>query len=142
MSNWTVEHLKDVEPSFAEAARVITPGGYFCVRTPNRFHYSSVGAALIPASYQHKVRKALGHFHEQGDVFPVYYRCNTVGKLRRVLERHGFDSLAYMHRGFSHFAERGIFSGLIGKIVEDLSPSPFLHEIHAFGRKRGQPAPD
>lgn len=136
VSDWVVEHLTDVESFFSECARVIRPGGHLCFRTPNRFHYSSIGASLIPARHHHAVRRMLGHFHDPDDVFPTYYRCNTRSRAVRELRRSGFEPMVYRHHGESHLVGRGVMLGRIGRWIEAVSPSILHHEIHAFGRRR------
>jgi SAM-dependent methyltransferase len=140
VSDWTVEHLPTAQHFFSECARVVRPDGYLCFRTPNRYHYSSLGASLIPARHHHSVRRILGHFHEADDVFPTYYRCNTRGRCERELRGSGFESLVYLHRGESHLSGRGVMLGRIGRWIESLSPSFLHHEIHAFGRRTGTAA--
>jgi SAM-dependent methyltransferase len=135
VSDWVLEHVRDVSNFYAECARIIRPGGFVCIRTPNRFHYSSIGASLIPARLHERIRTLLGHPHEGGDVFPTYYRSNTTKACRRWLSRSGFAPMVYAHRGESHLSGLGYVPGLLGKWIEELAP-PFLsHEIHAFGRR-------
>jgi SAM-dependent methyltransferase len=135
VSDWVVEHLPSPRTFLAECARVIRPGGYLCFRTPNRFHYSSLGASMIPARHHHTVRRLLGHFHDAEDVFPTYYRCNTRARCDRELRRSGFESMVYLHHGESHLSGRGLLPGRLGRWIEALSPSMLHHEIHAFGRR-------
>lgn len=135
MSDWVVEHLEDVDGSFREIARVLKPGGYFCFRTPNRFHFSSLGASIVPFSFHHKLRQFLGHRHGEEDVFPTHYQCNTKRAARRRLREHGFEPLVQYHRGLSHLMGMGFWPGLVGRLVETVSPSFLCHEIHAFARK-------
>ncbi len=127
VSDWTVEHLSDIPGFFSECARVVRTGGYLCFRTPNRFHFSSLGASMIPTRYHHSIRRMLGQFHEADDVFPTLYRCNTRQSCVRELERSGFEPLVYVHHGESHFAGRGAMVGRIGQMdrsnVTVLSPS-------------------
>ena len=140
VSDWVVEHVEDVDAYFREAMRVLKPGGCLCFRTPNRLHYVSIAAALIPDTLHHRARKIAGHPHTEDDVFPTYYRANTVWRCRSLLRRHGFEDLVYAHRGASHLAGMGFALGWLGKLIEHLTPSFCWHEIHAFGRKRaGQP---
>lgn len=134
--DWGLEHFPDPAAFFAEVHRVLAPGGHLCLRTPNLLHYSSLGAWAIPFRFHHAVRRALGHFHGEGDVFPTYYRCNTRGRLRRALDRAGFDSSVLHHRGESHTARAGVAVGWLGELVERWSPLAFAHELHAFARKR------
>ena len=49
----TVRHLSDIPGFFSGCPRVIRTGGYLCFRTPNRFHFSSLGASMIPTRYHH-----------------------------------------------------------------------------------------
>lgn len=134
-SDWVVEHLTDPGKTFGEIFRILKPGGYFCFRTPNRFHYSSLGASLIPYRFHYKLRQYLGDLHEEEDVFPTTYPCNTKRAALRVLKKHGFEPLVQYHRGHSHLMGMGYLPGLLGKILEEISPLCLCHEIHAFARK-------
>jgi hypothetical protein len=77
----------------------------------------------------------LGYFHSEADVFPTLYRCNTRGRLARMMRGHGFEAEVIRHRGESHMMGLGYVAGLAGEIVERISPSIVWHELHAFGRK-------
>ena len=133
--DWGLEHFEDVPQFLTECHRVIKPGGYLCLRTPNLLHYSSLGAWILPFRFHHAVRRLLGHFHSEADVFPTLYRCNTRSRLERALRAHSFDAHVYAHCGESHTARAGYATGLIGELIERLSP-PFLsHELHAYARK-------
>ena len=134
-SDWVIEHLTDVGKTFGEIRRILKPGGYFCFRTPNRFHYTSIGAAIVPFHAHHKLRKLLGHFHGEADVFPTTYPCNTKWKASRTLREHGFNPLVFYHRGPSHLMGLGYSAGLLGRWVETMTPRFLCHEIHAFAQK-------
>jgi SAM-dependent methyltransferase len=135
-SDWVVEHLTDIDKTFGEIRRVLKPGGYFCFRTPTRFHYTSVGAAIVPFHAHHKLRRLLGHVHEEKDVFPVTYSCNTKWKACRLLRRHGFDPMISYHRGPSHLMGLGYWAGVLGRWIEEISPLILCHEIHGFAKKK------
>jgi len=136
VSDWGLEHFDDPSSFFREVFRVLTPGGYLCLRTPNLLHYSSLGAWMLPFRFHHRVRRMLGYFHTEADVFPTLYRCNTRGKLERALRRHGFDAYVYRHRGESHTIGAGFLPGVVGEMVERFSPPLMRHELHAFAMKR------
>lgn len=135
VSHWGLEHFEEVSQFFDECLRVLAPGGYLCLRTPNLMHYSSLGAWIVPFRYHHALRRMLGYFHTEADVFPTLYRCNTRGRLARTMRQHGFDAEVIRHRGESHTLGVGYAAGLAGELVERLSPPLFWHELHAFGRK-------
>jgi len=133
--DWGLEHFEHPHAFFEEVKRVLKPGGHLCLRTPNLLHYSSFGAKMIPFRFHHAVRRALGHFHGEDDVFPTYYRCNTRGALERALRRSGFDACVIRHRGESHTARAGVAVGWAGEMIERWSPMALAHELHAFARK-------
>lgn len=134
--NWGIEHFTEPRMFFEMARRVVRPGGLLCIRTPNRWHYSSLGASLIPFRYHQKVRSILGHFHGDEDVFPVAYRANTKSALSRALESSNFDFTILRFRGESHTALTSYPVALAGEVLELSLPSILVHELHAFGRLR------
>ncbi|GHC09312.1 class I SAM-dependent methyltransferase [Thermomonas carbonis] len=136
VTEWVVEHLPNPRDSLDELSRVIKPGGFLCIRTPNLWHYSCLAALMIPDRLHYKVRQLLRQPHESEDVFPTLYRANTRGLLASMLEERGFDAVVYRHRGPSHLTEAGRFLGQIGEWIERFSPAVFHHELHAFARKR------
>jgi SAM-dependent methyltransferase len=133
--DWGLEHFENPSLFFAECRRLLKPGGHLCLRTPNRWHYSSLGASLLPFKFHHAVRRWLGQFHGEDDVFPTHYRCNTRGALRRALKANGFEAQVIAHRGESHLAGAGWVPGLLGEMIEVLSPPVFWHELHVFARR-------
>ena len=48
ISSHVAEHLTQPERVFGELARVLTPGGRLLVLTPNKWHYVTLSAALMP----------------------------------------------------------------------------------------------
>ena len=135
VSDWGLEHFEKPDEFFAECHRVLVPGGYLCLRTPNLLHYSSLGARAEPFKYHYALRRMLGHFHSEADVFPPLYRCNTRGALERALRARGFDACVYPHRGESHTARAGYLFGWLGELIERVSPPMLWHELHVFARR-------
>jgi len=133
VSEWVLEHVADVTHFFSECARVIKPGGALCIRTPNVWHYSSLGASLVPFEYHNEIRQWLGQDHSADDVFPTLYRCNTRRKCLGKLRSSGFQPFVYRHRGESHLMGSGLLLGRVGKAIETVSLPFFWHELHVFG---------
>ena len=58
-----MEHLENPEGVFAEAKRVLKPGGLFLFKTPNRWHYMPIIARATPLSF-HKFVNQLPSRHQ------------------------------------------------------------------------------
>lgn len=90
VSNFVLEHVSHPQEHFMEVARVLRPGGVYCLRTPNLFHYVSMGAHLMPHSvhlmFANKLRRLADDAH---DPYPTYYRSNTRGRLRELCSASG-----------------------------------------------------
>ncbi len=95
-ASMVLEHLEKPDAVFNEVARVSRPSGTFVVFTPNRFNYAMLVAASTPYRF-HVFYKRLAYFLARRewqdfseDLFPTWYRANSVGSLRRLLSAAGF----------------------------------------------------
>jgi SAM-dependent methyltransferase len=137
VSDYVLEHVDDPGQFFSECRRVIKPGGYLCMRTTNAMSYFGVAARLTPnRAHAAVVQRAYVNPREQADVFPTRYRCNTVGAIRRILRRHGFEHCVYgyqsdpAHFGFS----RVLYS--FGVLHQRYAPRRIRTSIFIFARRR------
>ena len=89
ISSHVAEHLTQPERVFGELARVLKPGGRLLVLTPNKWHYVTLSAALMPHSFHLKFNQSRGV--DAHDIFPTVYRANTAQRLRALYERAGLD---------------------------------------------------
>jgi SAM-dependent methyltransferase len=91
-SNYVLEHVENPVEHFKEVARVLRPGGIYCFRTPNLFHYVSMGAHLMPHSlhllFANRLRSLDKDAH---DPYPTWFRANTQGKLRNLCHAAGLE---------------------------------------------------
>jgi SAM-dependent methyltransferase len=91
-SNFVLEHVEHPAEHFKEVARVLRPGGIYCFRTPNLFHYVSMGARLMPHSMHLTLANRLRSLDEGAhDPYPTWFRSNTRGKLRRLCGMAGLE---------------------------------------------------
>jgi SAM-dependent methyltransferase len=92
VSNWVLEHVADPVPHFCEVARVMRPGGVYCFRTPNLFHYVTLGSRLLPHSVHlllaNRLRKMAPEAHPP---WPTFYRANRPGLLKQLTELAGLS---------------------------------------------------
>lgn len=81
------EHLTEPQAVFGELARILRPGGRLLVLTPNRWHYVTLIARLVP----HRLHVVFNRWRglAAGDIFPTVYRANTAGRLRALAEGAG-----------------------------------------------------
>ncbi|MFC1601742.1 class I SAM-dependent methyltransferase [Candidatus Sumerlaeota bacterium] len=145
VSDSVLEHVAEPEKFFAECRRVLKPGGYLCLRTPNVLSYFGLVSRLVPnrfhartvAKAQTDPDKPLSRHDE--DVFPTLYRCNTRGRLRRALARHDFDSCVLGHEAEPSYFSFSRLLYCLGVAHQRLSPNLFKVVLFAFARKPEQP---
>lgn len=95
-TSFVAEHLERPGDVFAEIARVSRRGGRLVVFTPNLFNYGMLVAAATPYRFHLWFKKVSYYFargdwteHEE-DMFPTFYRANSVGTLRRLGQHAAF----------------------------------------------------
>lgn len=90
VSDYVLEHVGDVRGHFREVARVLKPGGKYCFRTPNLFHYVALASSLLPHSVHLKLANRLrGAPEDAHDPYPTFYRANTAGRIRALCRDAG-----------------------------------------------------
>ena len=89
-ANMVVEHLDRPETFFAEAARVLAPGGSLLIHTPN-FRYYLVFLAWLCPEFIKKTVVALLEGRREEDIFFTYYRANTAARARTLAATAGLS---------------------------------------------------
>lgn len=135
VSDNVLEHLPDPQGFFAEARRVLKPGGMLCIRTPNRWNYIAVLSRMLPnRSHAGVLARAKRDLREE-DVFPTLYRCNTIGALRKALAAGGFESVVYGYEAEPSYLSFSKIAYALGVAHQKLAPGFLKPAIFAFGRK-------
>jgi SAM-dependent methyltransferase len=80
-ANMVVEHLATPAADFATMARLLTPGGYLVLHTPNALGHATIGARLVPEPLKKRLVRLLDG-RVADDVYPTYYRANTPARIR------------------------------------------------------------
>jgi SAM-dependent methyltransferase len=92
VSNYVLEHIHDPAIHFAEVARVLKPGGVYCFRTPNQWHYVALAAKMLPHSAHRRLaNRVRGLSEDAHDPWPTVYRANTPGQVRGLCEGAGLE---------------------------------------------------
>lgn len=95
LSDFVLEHVDDPSLFFSEVDRVLKPGGWFCARTPHKWHYVSIAARFIKNDKHSRWIKYIQPNRKGLDVFPTTYRMNTIGEIRRIFR--GFEDFSYIY---------------------------------------------
>ncbi len=130
-----LEHISDPEPFFAEFQRVLKKDGYLCLQTPNLFNYISIISNIIPSNYHGKLLHKVQLRRRQDEVFPTYYRCNTIRKLRGILARHDFEGVVYGHEPEPGYLTFSNFIYFLGMLHQRYAPNFLKPVIFLFAKK-------
>ena len=88
-SRSVMEHVVDPHAVYAEANRLLKPGGRWIFLTANRWDYVSLVSRMTPTRFHAAI---VGRFEgrEDFDVFPTAYRTNDRGQISHYAGAHGF----------------------------------------------------
>ena len=134
VTDFVLEHLEDPGRFFAEAARVLSPGGYICIRTPNAASYVAWISRLVPRRWHPAVLQKAQPERREEDVFPARYRCNSVWRLRRMLKRHGLDAVVYGFGAEPPYLDFSPWAYRLGVAYQRHAPVWLEPSLFAFGR--------
>lgn len=90
--NMVVEHFSDPGKAFSEMSRVLAPGGYLIVHTPNLLNYAVFLNHTVMRWIPRKSVLALIQWadkRKEDDIFVTFYRANTARRLARVCGQFG-----------------------------------------------------
>jgi ubiquinone/menaquinone biosynthesis C-methylase UbiE len=145
-ASMVAEHLAAPEKVFEEVARVTRPNGVFVVFTPNKFNYAMLVARATPYAF-HLLYKRMTYYLNRGnwesfedDVFPTFYRANTVRRLETLMANAGFGDVRIERLSMAHsfgfvrplYAASLLFERLINRPPLDVLKADLL----AIGVKR------
>jgi SAM-dependent methyltransferase len=84
VSNYVLEHVPNAEVHFQEIFRVLKPGGIYFFRTPNIWHYVTIGSRLLPHSAHVAIANRLRGLKDAHDPYPTVYRANSRAAINRL----------------------------------------------------------
>lgn len=109
-------------------------GGFLCIRTPNRWSYITLAATLIPNKHHAKVTSIVQEGRQEEDVFPTVYKCNSTGKLKNIMKKHGFNCIAYGYEAEPSYLAFSKIAYFFGVLHQRFAPGFLKHVIFAFGK--------
>jgi ubiquinone/menaquinone biosynthesis C-methylase UbiE len=133
--DYVLEHIKQPEKFLSECKRVLRSGGYFCFRTTNAFGYVALIARLLPTRWHQKLTARVQSGRSKEDVFPTYYRCNTISRIRSYMKDLGFDGCIYTYEAEPSYLEFSKFAYWLGTLHQRYAPKAIKLSIFGFTRK-------
>lgn len=83
VSDMVFEHVEKPVVVARELQRVLKPGGWMIVRTPNVLGYMTLASALVPNRLHTAVLRLVQPNRKAQDTFPTFYRLNSLAGMRR-----------------------------------------------------------
>ena len=131
-----LEHIANPDRFFLEIHRVLRNDGYLCLRTPNRWSYIAIAATLIPNKYHSKVVSIVQDGRKEEDVFPTFYKCNSIRKLKNIMKKNGLECVVYGYEAEPSYLSFSKISYFSGVMHQRFAPEFIKPAIFAFGKMK------
>lgn len=134
-SDWVLEHIETPTEFVDEIYRLLKPGGWFCARTPNKWGYIAIMARMIPSKLHGRVLNKVQPTRRDEDIFPKFYRMNTLSTIAKMFTGDRFVDASYTHNPDPayHGGNRFIYRSL--NIFQSVPIKSIHTTLHVFVRK-------
>ena len=136
IADYVVEHIENPVPFAREIYRLLSPGGWFCARTPSKYHYVSMISSVLPSRLGRRAVEKAQPNRKKEDVFSAFYRINTVSAVSQWFMQSRFDNHSYFY-SFEpqyHFDNKIVYRGF--RFLHWLLPPAMTGNLFLFVRKR------
>ena len=137
VADWVFEHVGDPALLAAELSRIVSPGGWVCARTPNKWGYVGLGARVIPNGKHVAMLSRLQPQRREEDVFSVEYRLNTTGAVRSAFSPSVWSHYSYFYNPDPDYVGRSRFARFLIDAWQWASPRPLSTALHVFLERQG-----
>ena len=101
--------------------------------------YIALFAKLIPNKHHSKVTDVVQVGRKVNDVFPTYYRCNTIRKIKARLNKYNYEHVVYGYEAEPSYLSFSKIAYGLGVIHQKFAPSFLRPSLFAFGKKKASP---
>lgn len=144
VADYVIEHIMDPQSFAAEINRLLKPGGWFCARTPHKWHYVALAERMMPSKLGSKLLHFAQPKRKEADVFDKTYKMNTLADIGTAFT--GWKDCSFCRRADPayYFGSRTLY--VIADFVHRLMPAAFSGNLFVFLQKpcqsqaRSQPA--
>jgi SAM-dependent methyltransferase len=135
VSRYVFEHISDPAWASRELLRVLKPGGWICVMTPNRWGYVATASRMVPNALHRSVLSRVQPGRPGKDVFPTVYKLNRPFAIRRYFG-HSADIFHYSTSGVPTYHLGSALLFRIQNVIHRFTPPMFDVGLRFFIRKR------
>ena len=136
VADWVLEHVVDPAGFANELRRVVSPGGWICARTPNKWGYVGIGARLIPNLKHVDLLERLQPERHERDVFPVSYRLNTRRTIAHFFVAAEWNNYSYVYNPDVDYVGESFAAGCLVQAWQWIVPNPLATALHIFLQRR------
>lgn len=135
---WVIEHVEHPKEFAREVRRVLRPGGWFCALTPNNWGYVGISNRIVPEGVKDRLMRLVSPERLHEDVFPTFYRLNTLGRIRSVFGEEHWTHHSYVANGTPKYhGDTSVGFALIS-LLQSLVPPAMRTNLFVFLRKRSE----
>jgi SAM-dependent methyltransferase len=133
VSRSVLEHIREPEFVYEEVYRVLKPGGHFISLTPNLFDYGSLLSLIVP-NWVHPCLVRVTEGRKEIDTFPVFYKSNTEGSIRKLGGRSGLRicEVKYLGQYPSYLMFNCLLFGMGALYDKLISSTEFLKKLRGW----------
>jgi ubiquinone/menaquinone biosynthesis C-methylase UbiE len=96
VSDFVFEHIEHPEVVVSEFNRILKPGGWIFARTPNKYGYIALVNRAVPHQLKMSMLSKAQPNRKAEDVFPAFYRMNTLATIRSLFPEKDFEHHSYV----------------------------------------------
>ncbi|MFG6500817.1 class I SAM-dependent methyltransferase [Sulfitobacter sp. 1A15106] len=133
VADYVIEHIQSPTNFVNEINRLLKPGGWFCARTPHKYHYIALGERIMSPGMENFILRRAQPERLEKDVFEKTYLMNTLSDISKAFP--GWNNESYCRRCDPAY----YFGSKLGYHLFDLlhrvSPAFFSGNLFVFIQK-------